>query len=216
MSVVSFEDATQHNRALIRKALGGSLYVKPYDEATTPVTKIYSAAGGLIIPPGFVDVGHLTKDQAVAFSREIDVSDVESWGYGEPTRRDITKATTTFEFTPQESKKTVFELYNDAVYGSVVPDADGNLVIDAPVRPQSRKWHGFVLAKDGDGADLIYMSRWIPVFSVTDMGEQSWAEESELQYPMTATAYYEPTWGTAVRDIWGGPGLDAAAMGFTA
>lgn len=214
--MATFDEVKTHDRRNIRKALEGSVFVKPYEAGDEEIVKIYAATGGLTIPAGYVDVGVLRKSDAVQWGREIDSNDVESWGYGEPTRRDITKRITTMKFTMQESKKAVLELYNDVDYTGVVADADGNVVLDEPSRSQGREWRAFTLAKDGDGADAIYFLRALPNCQVTSMEEQTWGEEEEISYGVTLTGYRDSEWGTTVREIWGGPGLDATALGFTA
>lgn len=216
MSVTSFEDAQNHNTKLIRKALEGSVFVKRWEADDPEIEQIWTTAGGLVIPPGYTDVGVITKSDAVQWARDTDSADVESWGYGEPTRRDLTKDTTTMKFTMQESKRQVFELYNNVDMSAIAADADGNVVMDKPTRPQALSWRAFQLAKDGDGADAYYFLKALPNCQVTEVENQTWGEEDEMQYGVTLTGFRDPKWGTACREIWGGPGLDAAAMGFAA
>ena len=216
MTVQSFDTVKNHNKLLIRKALEGSIFIKPYVEADAPITKIWIAAGGLIIPTGFVDVGLLNKKSAQKWARDTDSADTESVGYGEPARRDITKVISTADFSMQESKRQVLELYNGADYSGVTPDTDGNIVIDKPSRPQVRLWTLLSLSKDGDAADAIYFARIMPMCQVTKIGDQTLGEDEEVLYPVTMTGYRAPAYKTAVREIWGGPGIDRAAMGFGA
>lgn len=214
MSVTSFEDATKFNSTLIRKALQGAIYVKRYADADPEIKSIWTPTAGLQIPAGYEHVGHVTKKDATAWARDTDTADVESWGFGEPTRRDLTKDVTTLKFVMQESKRRAFELYNGVDLSQVKPDANGNLVMDKPGRPQKIDYRAFVVSKDGDGADAIYFARWLPLCSVSAIEDQTWGEEDELQYGVTLTGMTDPKIKTAVREIWGGPGLDAVGMGF--
>lgn len=214
MSVTAFDDVQDHNRKLIRKALQGSVFVKRWDDADTPITKIWTTASGLVIPAGFVDVGMITKSDAVKFARDTDSADVESWGYGEPTRRDLTKDITTMEFTMQESKRQAFELHSGVDLSQVRADADKNIVIDKPRRPQAIDYRVFSLSKDGDGVDAIYFMKLLPNASVTGVSEQTHGEDAELTYGVTMTGFFDEDYGTAVREIWGGPGIDVTGMGF--
>lgn len=216
MSVQSFDAIRDTNTRLIRKALAGVVFVKRYEESDPEIEQVYTSAGGLMIPAGYVDVGAISKSAAVRFARDTASSDVESWGFGEPTRRDITRDVTTMQFTMQESKKQVFELYNSVDLSGVSPDAEGNVVVDKPTRPQRMNWRAFSLSKDGDGTDAIYFLKWLPNAQVTAIEDQSWSEESEINYTVTLTGYEDPTLKTSVREIWGGPGLDPTAMGFSA
>lgn len=214
MTAVSFEGAINENRRLIRKALSGAIFVKKWASADEPIEKIYTTAGGLVIPSGYKHVGLVRKSDAAAFARDIDTADVESWGHGEPTRRDINKDVTTLKFVMQESKKAVFELYNQVDLSANVPTADGNIVMDKPTSPTAREYRALVVSKDGGGADTIYFARWLPLVQVTNVEDQTWGEDDEVNYGVTLTAFTDPAVKTAVRELWGGPGLDATAMGF--
>ena len=214
MTTVTFEDVKRHNTALIRKALEGSVFVKEWHPDDPEIEQIWGE-NGLIIPPGYVDVGVLEKKSAQKWARETDQADVESWGYGEPTRRDLTKDTSTVDFVMQESKRAVFEIYNSVELSGVHPDAQGNLVMDKPGRPQPRTYRAFSLSKDGDLDNAIYFARILPRSMMTKPGDQTLGEETELQYPVQLTGFTDPKWGTAVREIWAGPGLDVGAMGFS-
>ena len=214
MSVASFEDQTNFNSRLIRKALQGAIYIKRWEPGDAPIEQIYTATGGLQIPAGYEHAGHVTKSDATQWARDTDTADVESWGFGEPTRRDLTKDVTTLKFVMQESKRRAFELYNGAELSQVKPDAEGNIVMDKPGRQQKIDYRAFVISKDGDGADAIYFARWLPLCSVSAVEDQTWGEEDEIQYGVTLTGMTDPDVKTAVREVWGGPGLDAEAMGF--
>lgn len=214
MSVASFESVLNHNPGFIRKGLEGSIFVKRWEDGDAEIVTVYTTSAGLTIPTGYTDVGVITKDQAAEWARDVETSDVESWGYTEPTRRDYVRDTTTLSFTMQESKRQVMELYNNTDYTGVTADADKNTVIDKPRIPETIFWRAFQLAKDGAGADAIYFLRALPRCQVTEIGNQTVGADGEIQYPVTLTGYRDPDWGTAVREIWGGPGYDPAAHGF--
>lgn len=215
MSVGTFDGLKGHNVRNIRKALAGAVFAKRWEEGDEPITQIYTAAGGLVLPAGYQSVGVTSKSAAAKFARDTGTSDVESWGYGEPTRRDITSDITTLQFTMQESKKLVFELYNGTDLTNVQPDTEQNIVMDKPTSPQTSFWRIFTLSKDGDGANAIYFLKWLPRCSITGVEDQELSEENELSYAVTVTGYNDPRVLTSVREVWGGPGLDTDAMGFT-
>ena len=216
MSVETFDSVRTPNVKNIRKALAGAVFVKLWVSGDTPITKVWTATGGLLIPTGYLDVGVLSKASAAKFARDTNTSDTESWGYTTPTRRDITSDTTTCQFTMQESKRTSMELHGGVDLSAVVPDTDGNIVIDKPGRPQMLDWRVFVLCKDGDGADAIYWLDWLPMAQVTGMEDIENSESAERAYTVTMTGYEDPVVRTAHRQVWGGPGIDTDAMGFTA
>lgn len=215
MPVKSFKEAKGHNKSNIRKVLEMAIFVKPKEDADTPITKVWTATNGLEVPTGYLPVGLVTKDDGAAWSREQDAVDVESLGYGEPTRRDVTKDVSGLAFTMQESKKTTMELYHGLDLSAVATDTDGNFYFDKATLPAQRHYRVLAIGKDGDGPDAVYVVRWLPDAQITENGEQAWTDGEELKYPATFTAYTDEKIGTSLREIWGGPGLDHAAMGFT-
>ena len=214
MSVASFDSVKGHDVRNIRKALAGALFVKRFEEDDDPITQVWSESSGLIIPPDYVSVGVTAKGSPPQFARDMQTSDVESWGHPEPTRSDVSRDVDTLQFTAQESKLITFELYRGADYSGVTPDADGNVVLDKPSTPSTEFWRAFTLSKDGSGAAAIYWLDWLPRCSVTAVENQTLGEETELQYAVTLTGYQDEAVATSRRTIWGGPGLDPEAMGF--
>jgi hypothetical protein len=212
--MATFTEAKGHNRDNIRKVLEMAIFVKPVADADTAITQIYTTALGLIIPAGYLPVGMVTKDDGATWSREQESSDVTSFGYAEPVRRDVVSDVTGLAFTMQESKKTTMELFHGLDLSAITTDAQGNFYFDKASRPVNRKYRVLALGKDGDGPDAIYVARWLPNAQVTENGEQAWSEGDEVKYPATFTAYTDTTFGTSYREIWGGPGVDHAAMGF--
>jgi hypothetical protein len=212
--MATFTEAKGHNRDNIRKVLEMAIFVKPVADADTAITQIYTTALGLIIPAGYLPVGMVTKDDGATWSREQESSDVTSFGYAEPVRRDVVSDVTGLAFTMQESKKTTMELFHGLDLSAITTDAQGNFYFDKASRPVNRKYRVLALGKDGDGPDAVYVARWLPNAQVTENGEQAWSEGDEVKYPATFTAYTDTTFGTSYREIWGGPGVDHAAMGF--
>jgi hypothetical protein len=211
--VATFADSKQHDTSNIRKPLELAIFVKPWEESDDPITQIHDATG-LLVPAGYVGVGVTTKSDGASWSRDQEVAETESHGYATPTRRDITKDQRGLSFTMQESKRQSMELYHGLRLSSVTTDSDGNFYFDTPSRPEKLKWRALAIGKDGAGPDAIYMARWLPLAEIAEQQEQAWQEEQEIQYPAQFTAYLDDAVGTAFRELWGGPGLDHAAMGF--
>lgn len=216
MPVQTFKSLKGHQGANERKVLEAAIFVKPWAADDTEIKTIWTALGGLIVPTGYKPVGHITKSDGVSWSRDQSSSDVESFGYGEPTRRDITKDVVGLAFTMQESKRTAMELFHGLDLSTVLTDTDGNFYFDKASLPVSRKYRVLAVGKDGDGPNAIYMARWLPNAQITEAGEQTWQDEAELNYPATFTAYTDDVFGTSMREIWGGPGVDHVKMGFPA
>lgn len=214
--VTTFTDAKGHAQSNIRKILEMAIFAKPVEDTDVAIDKIWTTAGGLNVPAGYVSVGLITKDDGAAWTRDQSSEDVNSFGYAEPSRRDITSDVTGLAFTMQESKKLAMEMFHGLDLSAIATDADGNFFFDKASRPVQRKYRILALGKDGDGPDAIYQARWLPNAQITENGEQAWSEGEEIKYPATLTAYTDQKFGTSFREIWGGPGLDHAAMGFTA
>ena len=211
----SFDSIKGHNPKNIRKILEMAIFIKRYDDADEEVTSIWDGTG-LVLPSGYEPVGLTTKSDGATWQRDQEVSDVTSHGYAEPTRRDILSDQTGLQFTAQEAKRTTLELDKGVDLSAVKPDANGNLVIDKPSRPQPLYWRVLAVGKDGDGPDAIYVVRWLPRAQVAETAEQMGTEETGLQFPATVSAYTDMAVGTSMRETGGGPGLDHAAMGFPA
>jgi|GEM_PF-2515330 len=213
--MATFTEAKGHNPSNIRKVLEMAIFMKPWEDDDTEITSIWGATG-LVIPTGYLPVGMTTKSDGATWSRDQETSDVESYGYSEPTRSDIIKDVTGLAFTMQESKKLTMEVYHGLDLTAVTTDAQGNFFFDRAARPVSCKWRVLALGKDGDGPDAIYIAKWLPKAQVTENGEQAWSEGDEIKYPATLSGKTDEQFGTSYREIWGGPGVDHAAMGFPA
>lgn len=213
--MATFSAAKGYNGANVRKVLEMAIFVKPYDEADTAITKVWSTTTQLTIPTGYLPVGMTTKDDGATWSRDQESSDVNTYGQSEPVRRDITKDVSGLQFVMQESKRQTMELYHGLDLSAVATDADGNFYFDKPSRPAQPYYRVLAIGKDGDGPSAVYIARWLPRAQITENGEQAWTDGDELKYPATFTAYTDATVGTSFREIWGGPGVDHAAMGFT-
>jgi hypothetical protein len=212
----TFNEVRGHKGANIRKVLEMAIFVKPVEAADVAINKIWAATTGLNVPTGYLPVGLVTKDDGASWSRDQNSEDVQSLGYTEPTRRDITSDVTGLSFTMQESKRQSMELFHGLDLSAITTDTDGNFFFDKASRPAAKHYRVLALGKDGDGPNAIYMARWLPNAQITENGEQAWSEGEEVKYPATFTAYTDDTFGTSLREIWGGPGLDHLGMGFKA
>lgn len=214
--MVSFNEVKGHDGSNVRKILELALFAKPFSEdGLEEITQIWTESDGLLVPPDYEPIGHTTKGDT-SWSREQNWVDTESHGYGEPIRRDNTQDIEGLSFVAQETNRLVLELYRDADLSGITPDADGNIVFKKAARPAGRRWHVLAIGKDGDGPDALYIARWLPEAQVTEMAEQAWTEETELNYSISMTAYTNNTVGTSMVELMGGPGLDHEAMGFPA
>lgn len=203
--------------ALIRKAQDAAIFVAPTTVAA--VTAITTGASGdlITLPVGWDSLGHHTEDDGINWTREVNTSETRSHGSNEPTRRDITSDVTGLVVLAQETKMTTMELFHQADLSAVTPDATtGEIAFSRPSMPATRYYRLLSIAQDGSGTDTIYFGRFCPRASVTEFADQPWTKEDEVRWPLTFTAYVDDTLGYSMREMWGGPGIDALAvsMGF--
>jgi hypothetical protein len=214
----NFAGLQQHKTQLIRKALGGSLFMA---ESTAITIGPLVGAGGVLtaLPTGWSDAGLLTPD-GLAFSRSVDLSTVTSFGESAPTRTDVTADTETVATTFQETSKLTISAFTGAALSSLVPNpTTGELVITKPDRPAPRIWRLLSVAVDENAAGEIYISKYFPRSRITDYSDQAFATgDDPIQWGLTFQAEKDSTLGFAVRYAFGGPGWNSllVEMGFPA
>jgi hypothetical protein len=214
----TYDELKRKQNELIRKALEGSVFIAA-ENAPLPTRLTMGTGAELMpLPAGYEDVGWVDKSDSATWSREVETSDVESWGAIEPTRRDLTKQTDGLKFVAQETKRLTLELYEGVDLSAVVPDGTtGEVRFDRPARPRTRYFRVFGLFVDGTGDQSIYVAKLLPRAAVTETGEQKWSDEDALGYDVTLTAHFDAKAGTAMSFFFGGPGWRALLreMGFT-
>jgi hypothetical protein len=209
-----------HKSELIRKALEGSVFVAP--STASPITTMTSGASSALasLPANYTDVGLVEKGNAVTWSRSVTTQEVMVWGDLFPARRDITKDDSTLKFTMVETKRLSLELYYGLDLSSTTANATTKEVSFAqPARPSTKFWRVFGLFQDGTGTDAIYVGRFYPRASVTDMSDQKWDDDADpLLWDVSMSAVRDDDLGYAVKHFFGGPGWAAllSDLGFTA
>jgi len=216
---VSYDGLQNKQSELIRKTLDGSVFIAPtsadpIDTLTDPSDKLLA-----MLPDGYEDLGLCTDDGA-QFSRDVDTSDITSWGRVEPTRSDITADTTSLEIACQELKKATLGLHTGADLTNVTPDAEsGEVVIDKPARPAARYYRILALGVDLTDDGELYAARFLPRAKVTDYSDfnmQS-SDDEALTFGATLTSHFDSGIGCSERWLFGGPGWYAllSKMGFS-
>lgn len=203
---------------LIRKTLaGGAAWVAPY---TAPVvTSLTSGASSALqsLPTGYIHIGLLSEDGAT-FPRNIDTSDVMSWGPKEPTRTDLTRDESSCQITCQETNKAALSLYLGTDLNALTADATtGETVIDKPEAPTIMYYRLLVIGRDTTPDGDVYLGRFFPKAQITDRADLTMnGGDDPVQYGLTFRAMFDTDEGTSERFLWGGAGWKAlsAAMGF--
>lgn len=189
---------------------------------TTPAIAVASTTEGtaidlLALPSGYADIGLVRKEDGYSWGNEWEMAETSSHGYADPTRRDILSNVSTVGFTAQETKRRVLELFHNVDLSTVVPTAtSGEVRFDKPLSMTTRYYRALFVGRDGIGTSAIYMGVLYPRAMVSETGEQSGSEETELAYPLTLTATPDSSAGTSVRYLFGGPGWKSllSSMGF--
>jgi hypothetical protein len=201
---------------LIRKAIGGSLFINP--STTTVLTAITGTSSSELIafPAGWDDAGFMTDD-GMQWARSIELSEVTSFGQATPTRSDVTTDTETVQVNFQQCSALTIAMFTGATIASLVPDATtGELQITKPDAPPKRHYQALGMAVDNNADGDIYICKYFPYATVTDYADQAFAKSDDaINWGVTLRAEKHPTAQYAVRWIFGGPGFIAlaAAMG---
>lgn len=222
--MADYEALKNKQAELIRKALDGSVFLADITKAAITDLTSYTAGPPPVIdlaplPVGYDDLGWLTSDGA-QFSRDVNSSEVTSWGSVSPTRTDVTSDSTSMTVTAQETKLLTIGLATGADLSGVVPAADtGEVSIAKPARPKSKHYRVLSLAVDqGDGGE-IYIARFLPRAKVSGYAEQSFGGgDDPITWGVTFAGEEDSTLGYSERWIFGGAGWQALLdqMGFTA
>ncbi|WP_070977003.1 hypothetical protein [Corynebacterium sp. MC3] len=203
---------------LVRKMVsGGAILIAPI--SASPITKFTDDKGLLVEQAGFIGLGRIAKDGAPTFNADVQEDTVETWGEMEPSRRDITTSTLTVEATLQDTRKETLMLAarRDMEYmKQVKPGTNGEFgIVDNP-QPGTQFFQMLMIGADGTGEDAFYFGRYLPRVSIK-IGTESWNPQSEVTYPLTATATKHTKLGFSSKRFYGGPGAKARlkAMGFS-
>lgn len=220
MAGSSYDALQTKKRELIRKALNGSVFVA--DVSADPITALTDATDKKLsaLPTGYTDVGWLTDD-GMQFSRNVDESDITSFGSTEPTRSDKTSDSTSLQIVCQETRLQTLGLYTGADMTGVTPlTGSGEIQIAKPATPKDKYYRVLAVAVDqnSDGSGEIYIARFLPSAKVTAWGDQQLANaDAAVGYDVTFTAFIDETLGYSEKQFIGGPGWTSllTAAGFT-
>ncbi|WP_063023812.1 IPT/TIG domain-containing protein [Nocardia niwae] len=218
MAAVTFEQLAAWNQSLIRRPNKGFVLIGD-DDATIPPAFTDGVSAEFQALTDFESLGLIAKDAPPTFRPEVQSNDIESWGAIEPTRTDILSVDLSVSFTAQETKRRTLELYTGIDLSAIEADATtGEIQYNNPTSPETRYNRLIFGMVDGAGADAIYILKVLPRATVTEIGEQSWSQESALTYNFTVKAKIDPVLGYSMKNVICGPGVSAllAGMGFTA
>lgn len=205
--MVAFSTLREHHPELVRKALDGSVFIAEYSASLVTSLTTTSSATLSALPAGYEDLG-LTTDDGSAFGRDIEESNVTSFGHTEPTRSDITSDVTTMTVTAQETKLLTLALYTGAAQAAITAAATtGEVHIHKPLNPESRHYRVLALYVDQYEGDDLYIGRILPRAKITSRGEQQFSKgDDPIMYDLTFTAFFDATAGYSEDFFLAGPG----------
>ncbi|MFC9761647.1 hypothetical protein [Rhodococcus jostii] len=210
---MTFDTSADFKDELTRKVLSGAVLVAPMATAL-PATLTTGASSALVATTGFTSLGRIS-DAGLSASADTESSGVPGWGALEDVRTDIIRRTSTFSFTCLETRKEVLGLYFNQDLAAIEADATtGEVSFTEATKPDTRYQRMILLGVDGEGDNAIYIARFLPRATISEVSEQTWSTADALAYQMTVTAKIDSTLGYAVKHLYGGPGWAALDHGF--
>lgn len=207
---------TADSPGLVRKALEGVVFLRRKTGATAIPETILDATKQPIdlVAEGFFPVGVMSTD-GVTWSREMEKSETEAWGYGGFVRTDIIKAPKTVAFTALESdRRQLAEIIYGMDLSTVAAGTNGEVVFDEPPIPSSDEYEGVVLTRDGSTSTPYFRGAGLPRIKLAELDEEVWQAEEARMYPLTFDVLPDDVLGTPMRHYIGGAAFDAAEQGF--
>ncbi|MCD2099535.1 hypothetical protein QNA24_30265 [Rhodococcus qingshengii] len=218
MVATTFDAVADKNSDLVFKPLKGAVLIAPYSTAI-PTSFTAGAGASLEELTGFKSLGLISKDNPPSFAPTVETSEVEAWGELEPPRTDITSRQMSVSFTTLETRREALELFSGVDLSATEADAvTHEIAWNDATSPSTTYYRLIFLAVDGSGANAKYFFKILPKANVTDITEQSWAEDSAMTYGFSFAPKIDPTLGYSVRNVIGGPGVTSqlvTSMGFT-
>ncbi|WP_052071025.1 phage tail tube protein [Rhodococcoides fascians] len=188
------------------KPLDAAIFLAPWytahPAAFTSATSVLQK-----LPIAWNPVGLIAKSDGIAFARQVETSNIESYGELQATRMDVTADTTTLAFTPQQTTKFNLELTTNTDLDAIVAAADsGEVFFAQPSNPSIRYYSAIVIGQDGSDEEPIFVFKVLPKVAVSQYDGENWNQNAGLQQKLTMTAFKDDTAGFAVGHGFGGLG----------
>lgn len=207
----------------VRKALRGSVFFAPTSApAVTSITVDSTASPGTAtlaaLPTGYKGIGQI-DDVGATLGNKVTKSDISGWGRVVPVRTDITAQQRTIQLNALEINKQSLATYFQVDPAAIVPNATTDEVqITEPDSPVAYYWRVLALAVDQNDSGEIYLARFFPYASVTDLTDIKFdSDKDSVSFGCTLTAYTDSVLGYSSKFFAGGPGWQAlkTGMGFS-
>lgn len=204
-----------------RKALRGSVFLAPTSADPITALTVDGTVTGTptlkLLPAGYVGFGQI-NDAGAILGNSVTSADINGWGRVTPVRRDITANTRTIQMVGVETNKQTLATYFQVDPSTITPDATtGEVIITEPDSPIAFYWRVLALGVDQNDSGEIYLGRFFPNASVTNLGNMSFDSANDaITFDCTLTAYTDPALGFSSKFLAGGAGFKAISdgMGF--
>lgn len=207
----TYKETLRNKQAeLIRKATDGSVFIASMDAPVVDKASLFDTTGLKAFETTgttpWDDLGWLTNDGA-QFSRDVETSDITSWGSISPTRTDVTSDASTLTVSCQETKLLTIGLATGIDTSTIEADVNGAVEIRKPTKPSSKSYQVLSLAVDEYNNKEIYIARYLPRGKVTGFAEQNFGSGDEaIAWGVTFTGEENSTLGFSESWLFGGPG----------
>jgi hypothetical protein len=176
-------------------------------QSVDPVLTLESATdGSLDIPAEYKTVGYFEKKAGVKLTNKIDSTDIEAYGEPEPIRTIISKRTTSFDFSMYQNQRNVLELFWATNLSGLAASEFGGVVVEAPPVPKNIYYRAIIVGLDDRNDRDIYTYWLLPKVKLSDIDNQSLADDGVIEYHPTLKAFKEPSLGYSVAQGFAGPG----------
>lgn len=207
------------NDPLVIMARDAAVIATPYGQGVIPSAITTNPQGDVMaMPVGWRSVGELDQKTGITITPDLKTVDVRGYGSLGPRRVVPTEENVTLSFGAQESKALNLEMFWDIDFSAATPDANGEVLVKKGYSSKLKYWSIIIIGQDEteNGTVLPY---WIfPKVSVTKKDAIKLGMEDALVYPLTFTAFEDPTFGGYIGIGHAGAGFaaTAAAAGFDA
>jgi len=185
---------------------------------TAPVlTTLESPTTGDIVSlSDYRSAGIIEKGAGVDIGNDNTSTDIEAYGDADPVRSIISKKTVTFMADFLETNITTLQQFYQTPLNTIVPSAQGGIVIQAPSLPKNIYYRAVLLGQDDVDGDDLFMYWIMPRVKLESVDNQAIRDNGAFSYKMTFKAFRDSTAGFSVAQGFCGPGWNhlAARAGF--
>lgn len=184
-----------------------SILTCPYVGHPALLTLEDDSTGDLEVPDYYVPTGLHTKEDGVSLGQNIEMVQIRSHGFGEPTREWANQREITLGVVPQETNRGNLEKYWGADFSDVVPSAHGGVVMVLPSLPLNLRYRAIALGWDDFEGEDIYIYWILNKATISNRDNTQAVDNNVLRYPYTYTAKYDKAVGSPAKFGICGPGF---------